>query len=264
MENLIISICLSSLLAGFAIYKKAFTKNGVIIALLLSILITYCGGVTGFVILVTTFLATMIAGKIAHTKRELIVQNTNQKHGKRDAVQVLANVGMGTLSLLLFYFTKDNIYLITYACVMASSLADSMASEIGVLAQGNPIDICTFKKTVKGISGGITRLGLCASLFGSFVIAFLFYLLTNSPLSTLLFITVLGFIGALIDSILCSLVQVKYQCPKCHKITEKKVHCNCTTNYLSGIKIIDNDFVNILNNVSVFILSILLLMQFHL
>ena len=261
MENILISLMLCSLLAGFALYKKALTNVGTFIAWVLSIIITYCGGLVGFVILLTVFMATIIIGKIFNKKRETILKNTNQKNGKRDSIQILANVGFGTISLLIYYFTKNEIYLITYACVMASSLADSMASELGVLSKKDPIDICTFKRIDKGISGGVTIFGLVSSMLGSLIIAMTFYLMNNNNLKILLFIVIAGFSGSLIDSALGSLFQVKYKCQKCNKITEKKEHCDNRTLYFKGIKIINNDIVNIINNFSVFVLSILLLSQ---
>ena len=259
MDNIIINICINSILAGIAFYKKSLTKFGAIVAWILSIVITYCGGTVGFVILLVTFLSVMVVGKISHKKRENIIKNINQKSGKRDSIQVLANVGVVTISLIIFYITKNDIFLITYACVMASSLADSIGSEIGVLSKQNQVDICSFKKTERGISGGVTILGLLFSLVGSFIIALSFYLLTDFNISILLFITALGFTGSIIDSILGSTIQVKYKCFKCNKITEKKEHCNNKTKYIKGISFINNDMVNFLNNISIFILSILFL-----
>ena len=259
MENILISITLSSLLALFAIYKKSFTIFGTFTAWILTIVITLCGGLSSFLILFTIFFATFIAGKLFSTKRDNIVKDINQKNGRRDFIQVLANIGIGTFSLIIYSFTKENTYLIAYACVMASSLADSMASELGVLSKKNPIDICSFKKIDKGISGGVTLLGTLSSLLGAFLIGLIFFINNIFNFKIIIFITILGFIGSLIDSILGSLIQVKYKCPKCHKITEKKEHCHNKALYFKGIKYVNNDTINILNNFCVFLLSIIFL-----
>ena len=69
----------------------------------------------------------------------------------------------------------------------------------------------------------------------------------------------MGFLGSLIDSILGSLVQAKYKCDICNKMTEKTIHCDKKTKLYNGIKIINNDVVNILNNAFTFIISLLIL-----
>ena len=261
MENLLVAILVSSIFALFSKYKKALTDAGTIMGWILSIVITFSLGIRGFTILLMTFVGTLVAGKIKHQKRDKIIKDINQKPGKRDFVQVFVNVGIGSLAASLFYITKDDIYVIVYACVMASSLADSMASEFGVLSKKNPIDICTFKRSARGISGGVSILGLCSSLLGSLVIGVTFYVMNGFNLFDLLFITGMGFMGALIDSIFGSLVQVKYKCAVCGKKTEKKEHCNKKTIYSRGIKFVNNDVVNFLNNLSVFVLSLIILIS---
>lgn len=258
MEKIICSLLFPFLLASFAFYKKALTNMGVVVAFLCAVIITYCGGFTSFCILAVTFLATTIVGKIKKKMRESIVKGINQKHGTRDTVQVLANVGIGTFALLLYQATKNPIFLFSYACVMASSLADSIASELGVLSKQHPIDICTLKPILKGMSGGVTPLGLASSLLGSFLIAMIYYIGMDTSILSLWTITIFGFVGSLIDSILGSLFQVKYRCIACNQMTEKKQHCKRPTVYVKGIKFMNNDVVNFLNNLSVFVLTIIL------
>ena len=188
MNNFLISIILSTLLASFALYKNSLTTNGLITAWLLSIIITFCGGISSYIILCATFLLTIISSKISHTKDKKTFNDINQKTGKRDCFQILANVGIGTISLLIYHFSNNEIFLIAYVCVMASSTADSMASEIGVLSKQQPINICTFKKVPKGISGGITLLGLLSSLIGALIIAVIYIFTTKINISTLIII----------------------------------------------------------------------------
>lgn len=257
--NILISILLSLILASYAYYKKSFTLFGSLLACIFSIIITFISGYIGFIILLITFFTTVIISKISKVKRNKIINDINQKHGRRDAIQVFSNVGLATISIIIYYFTKNNIYLITYACVMAASLADTIGSEIGVLSKSSSIDICTFKKITKGISGGISVLGIIFSFLGSLLIAVTYYFIAETSINILIFICLMGFLGSIIDSILGSLVQVKYFCKICNKYTERKEHCNKRTDYYKGIKIINNDIVNILNNLAVFIISIIIL-----
>ena len=124
-----------------------------------------------------------------------------------------------------------------------------MASELGVLSKGDPIDLCTMKKTPRGLSGGVSLLGLCSSLLGAAVIAAVYAIGKPWDISVPLQITLCGFAGALVDSIFGSLLQVKYRCPSCGALTEKKVHCDISGIPEHGLTWVTNDTVNFVNNV---------------
>ena len=258
MSDIMISVGCSSLLALLAIYKKALTRGGVGLAWLCSIIITYCGGLGSFAILAATFVFTMIAGKISGKKKEIaaIEKRVHAKSGKRDAMQIFCNVGLGTIVLLVGKLMGNSSALLVYGAIMAASSADSMASELGILSTKAPVDICTLRKTQRGLSGGVTVLGLMASLLGAFLIALIYLICTGGGLFPLVFITAAGFLGALIDSIMGSLLQAKYRCEVCGTVTEKKTHCDAATTPVKGFSCITNDIVNLLNNAAVAISSI--------
>jgi len=248
MYNLIISIILSLLLGALAFYKKAMTNSALILAIVLAFLITYFGGLCAYLILVAVFLGTVVANKIKKSERIKVNKNIIEKSGKKDIVEIIANVVTGAVFIILYKITKVNIYFLVYASIMAESLADSLASDIGVLSKKSPINILTLKKSEPGLSGNISALGLASSFFGSLIIAIIFSIF-NFQTSSLIIITLSGFLGAIFDSILGATIQVKYKCQKCSKIVEKKIHCEKETIYYKGIKIINNDTVNLISNV---------------
>ena len=55
---------------------------------------------------------------------------------------------------------------------------------------------------------------------------------------------VCAFVGVMFDSLLGSLMQVKYRCMLCSKITERRTHCDLPTEQVGGVYFIDNDVVN--------------------
>ena len=247
--NLGISIILSLLLGLIAHLKKALTMPALILAVLFSTLITYFGGITSFIILVVVFLGSII------TK----LFNKNKKRYKRKLIQIISNVGVGTLSLIIYKITANDIYLLIYASVMAESLADTLASDIGILSKREPINILTLKKGERGLSGNISLLGLISALVGSLLIGAIYYIGIEKNINSFLIIVLSGFLGSLVDSILGASIQVKYKCEKCKKITERKEHCGKKTNYYKGIKWIDNNLVNLLSNLIIFIILLMIL-----
>lgn len=256
--ELLFSIGLSAFLAFCAIYKKALTYFATLLAFLSSVVITYCGGIPAFLVLTLTFIGTLIADKFFIKRKEKIFDSTNEKHGRRDAIQVFCNVGVATIAILLYGIFKDGKFFWVYASVMASSLADSMASEIGVLTNGKTFDLRTGKVVEKGMSGGVSVLGLGASFIGAFTIA-LITMSFDFSFRFLCIVTLCGWFGAFIDSLLGALFQVKYRCSVCRKLTEKHMHCNHETIYQGGISWLNNDAVNLCNNIITFLISLLIL-----
>jgi uncharacterized membrane protein len=161
---------------------------------------------------------------------------------------MVCNIAVGAAMLLVWRFTDNRAFLIAYGAAMAASLADSMASELGVLSKKTPVDICTMKKTVPGLSGGVTLLGLGASLLGAAVIGAVF-IVFGGGFACFLIITATGFLGALADSLLGSALQGKFKCPICGMQTEKRAHCGTETKLYRGCAGVTNDLVNFLNNV---------------
>lgn len=256
--NITISIILSLLLASLSYIKKAMTKPALTLAFIFSIIICYYGGILSFIVLVTVFLSTIIAHKIKKEKRSKINNSIIEKSGTKDIFQIIANVATGVVFIIIYHFTNNIIFLVSYTCIMAESMADSLASDIGVLSKKEPINILTFKTSPRGLSGNISILGLIFALLGSFIIGIIF-MLFNPNLKYFLVIIISSFLGTIIDSILGASIQVKYKCPKCHKVTEKQEHCHIKTEYFKGIKLYNNDLVNLTSNILTGILSLLLL-----
>jgi len=59
-------------------------------------------------------------------------------------------------------------------------------------------------------------------------------------------ISVGGFCGAVLDSVLGATLQAKYVCRVCSKKTERAEHCGVKSTLVGGIDHLDNDTVNVL------------------
>ncbi len=239
-----------ALLAALAWWRKALTPSGLALAWALAVVICLCGGLGAFWVLAAVFVFTIAAGKLSKRIREPIEALLHAKGGRRDAVQIFCNVFTGAGMLLLRTLTGRDGFLWAYGGAMAASLADSMASELGVLSRRPPRDILTLRVAEKGLSGAVSCLGLAASALGAAIAAALCFAAWGGEQGAGLFFAVLcaGFLAALADSVLGAALQAKYRCPVCRRLTERRNHCDVQGTLERGLALITNDTVNLCNN----------------
>ena len=248
--RMLLALLLASVLAGLAAWRKALTKGALLLAWALALVICFCAGLAGYLALAATFVFTIAAGKLSGARRERVEKRLHAKTGRRDAVQIVCNVLTGALAALLWRLTGRTGFLWAYGGAMAASLADSMASELGVLSRRAPRDILTLQPTERGLSGGVTALGFGASALGAALAALVFALPADGPgFAAFLDVAAAGFFAAVCDSILGSALQVKYRCGVCGALTEKPVHCAVPGTPEKGLRWMTNDAVNLCNNI---------------
>ena len=241
-------ILLPSLLALFALYKKKITNSGIIAAWIMAIIITYVGGLYAFLALTSTFLLMIISDKVKESNRD----------EKRNIYQIFSNVLTATLALVIYYFKENEIFLVMYYAVLADSLSDTLASSIGSLSNKKAYNPITFNEMKKGESGAISSLGLSISFFGGMVIGGIYYL-NGGEIVNYLIIILMGALGSYIDSIMGAYLQAKYKCVKCKKVVECNKHCSKDAKLISGLMFINNDVVNLLSNIFIFVITYLIM-----
>ncbi|MGC8662286.1 MAG: DUF92 domain-containing protein [Candidatus Micrarchaeia archaeon] len=177
-------------------------KKGVFAAAVIAILLLIFGKNYGLFLLALLFVFLVLSA---------IVTDINKRKKKRIGLyeksrgwkNVLAN-GIIPLFIAVVYFFYSNyagnIILLGYIASIAAITADKFASEIGVL-DGKPIMLLTLKRVEKGISGGVTPLGLAASAFASFIISLGSFYISASML-VFFIILISGFLGNIVDSLL--------------------------------------------------------------
>ncbi len=264
MWNIVIGFLFSFVIA-FAGYKKeSLSLSGGVSAVILGTSLYYFGGIFFSAIMVAFFISSSILTKYKKGFKK-ILDDINEKGGKRDYIQVIANGLLGFIFALLFFVTQKHVFILAYATAFAASNADTWASELGVLSRSNPISIISFKKIERGMSGGVSPIGTIASALGAGFIGVIFtvgyilqYGINTSWLKLFILCSFCGFMGSLVDSLIGSTLQAKYLCTVCGKNTEKKLHHGSKTTHISGIKFINNDVVNFSSGLIVSIIAIAL------
>lgn len=242
------SVVLAVIVAFVTIRKKAFTVPAALSACAVLITVAVCSGWSGIVIVLAAYFTIFAVDMAVGNKSEKVTRAINQRTGARGIVQVIANALAATVAALASFIFKRPELMMVYAAALTECLADSLASDVGVLSKKDPIDICRMKRIKRGLSGGVSLLGTLSALAGCvlmFLVSWIFF-----GMSVRLAVTVIAIpmVGICIDSILGSLVQAKYKCTVCGKSTEKTIHCGAETSHVGGLKLINNDAVNIISN----------------
>jgi len=248
----------SAILGGFAAsgaigalaYRRgSLSRGGVAGAVLTGTTIFAGGGIAPAALLVTFFVS---SSALSHWRKGRKTDSTivqAEKGARRDLAQTLANGGAAALLVLVGRVYPPSPWLPALIGALATTNADTWATEIGLLNRRAPRLITTGRTVPPGTSGAISPLGTGAAAGGAALIGMVAGVgqrLTGGRAGGLLPLGIVaGLGGAFADSLLGATVQARYRCPRCGVATERTVHrCGTPTVLVGGFRAIDNDVVN--------------------
>ncbi|MDP4199445.1 MAG: DUF92 domain-containing protein [Bacteroidota bacterium] len=241
--NLLLGFCLAGSISFGAWRFRALDRSGAIAALLMGTIVFGFGGLAPSVALITFFLT----GSIFSALPGGIRMPTGDETSGRSWKQVTANGLIPVLAILTSWTIPAIAHPATIIALggIAAGTADSWATELGTRYGGPARDILTHRPSPPGASGGISVRGIGASLIGAFVIAFVgLFSVGHAQAWDILAVTVGGFLGAVGDSIIGSLIQARYLCPVCNSSVETPIHCTSHTLLVAGNTFVTNNVVN--------------------
>ncbi|MBN1137199.1 MAG: DUF92 domain-containing protein [Anaerolineae bacterium] len=257
IERLVAGLALSALIGGVGYWRRALSAGGVIGAVLVGTAIFGLGGWVWGLLLITFFVSSSWLSHYRQGIKERIADKF-AKGSRRDLGQALANGGLGALLAAAFALDPEPLFFAAFLGVMGAVNADTWATELGVLSRVPPRLITTGQEVAAGTSGGVTRLGVWASVAGALLIGAVATALTQAAsllkgggwqvaaIAYPLLAVTGGLAGSLFDSLLGATAQGVYFCDYCEKQTERRVHrCGQQTRLARGWEWLNNDVVNL-------------------
>lgn len=249
VEQIVLGMALGIGVSALAYLTGHLTVSGAFMAAIVGGLTFGFGGMIPAVLLILFFLSSSLLSRLGAEQKQTLA-GAFAKGGRRDIGQVLANGGVPVILAVLYGLTGGDIWLVGLAGALATSTADTWATEIGVLAGRKPYLITTGKRVEPGTSGAVTPEGTLAALGGAGVIGSVAWLLHGVG-NLVVFSIVGGLIGSILDSLLGATVQVIYHCSTCGKETERHPYhtCGSETHIQRGWPWLSNDGVNFASSV---------------
>lgn len=238
----IVPVVVTPVMIALVLKKQALTRVATLLAVILDIVVSLVFGNFGFLLLLSFLVFSVIVDKLK--KRRLRDDGISKKETARDGIQVIAN-GLPAMLMAIFYsFTFAPAFIAAYVAALAEALSDTVASGLGAFSR-RTFDPFRRSRCEKGISGGVSLVGTLSALVAAFALSFLALGFGMIDWRLALLAAIAAFVGQVFDSLLGSLVQIKYRCPVCDKITERRTCCNKLTVRYRGFEFFDNDVVNL-------------------
>ena len=212
-DDQMISIVLVATLLLVSKVRDMLDSSGLLAAMVVGITVSLLGHWTWLVLLVIfLFVGSMATKWRFEEKRALAIQESNE--GARGWRNVMANGAAASLVAIMSWFGEGDWYYLAVTCSVSVALSDTLASEIGSLDLRTR-SIITLEAVPPGTNGGMSPTGTVAALLGALIIAGGAVLLapvfgeSMSAISIFVTVTIVGWLGCQVDSVLGELLENK-------------------------------------------------------
>jgi uncharacterized protein (TIGR00297 family) len=204
-RNWWVSAAVTLIFAGFGRVVRGVTRSGAVAGAAVCFALIVGAGWAGFAALGAVFLLTWAATRIGSTRKRNL--GTAEARNGRNALQVLANIGVASVCALLYARLGDKRFLICAGAAMAEAAADTVSSEIGQAIGGVPRLLTSWKVVAAGTDGAVTLIGTLAGAAAAVVVAATSVLGGMFGWRKFLVCIAAGMIGTFVDSLLGATIE---------------------------------------------------------
>ena len=250
-DSLILRALIGALFAGvFAALARragALTSGGQWAAFVTGTTVAAAGWAWA-ALLVAYFVVSSVLTRVGAARKHARTAEVLSPSRARNGLQVAANGGLFALLVLLGELRGETLLSLAGLGALAAAAADTWATEVGLLWGGTPRSITTGRLVEPGVSGGVTAIGVGASLAAALLFGLLAPILigdgADAPgAARAIFLAAVA--GSIADSLLGATMQAKRWCASCRMWTERRVHsCGYRSAHAHGIRWMTNDTVN--------------------
>jgi len=249
------AVVVNGVLAAAAFWRKAVTVGGAAAGFLVGATIIILAGWTAWFCMGVFVVTSTVASRFG-SDRKSHLPLIQDKGDQRDAFQVLANGGAALLAAVGWALFGAFPWLVALAAAFAEANADTWSSELGVLSRRKPVSILTRRQIMPGMSGGVTAYGFAVAAGGSLTVAVVYVagsliFRSGGSITALLIaagiITLAGWAGSVVDSLLGATLQPLYLRPRTGDLTERRQSAGGRNARVRGVPFITNDVVNFLS-----------------
>ena len=212
--NLLISVALVMILMVISRIRKILNESGTWAAAIMGLVVAIGGHWTWLVTLLAFLSAGFFVTRWRYDEKKEMGFNEGED-GERDWTNVISNGGVPMLISLYAFITDDWQELLPiFVASVAVATSDTFASEVGCLDK-RVYMITTLKKCEPGLNGGFSPNGQIAALVGALLISLVATALgmlvgaeaLSSPVEFIVSISIIGFLGCQVDSLLGALLE---------------------------------------------------------
>lgn len=192
--DFLISFLIIILVFYWSYRQNALDLTGSVFATVFGLIIWHTQGFSFFLIILSFFIISYAGTQVKSSMKKDI----NNEQSTRSIDNVVSN------GLIPFFSALFGFNFIFFGSI-SSALADTLASELGVLSKRKPFMITDFREVLPGKDGAISTVGLLVSGLAGVIIAFLVAFTGSSEVHVLFLVIILsisGFLGSLFDSFL--------------------------------------------------------------
>lgn len=206
-QLLFLSILLVAMMVA-CVKTKKLTLPAALLAGGIGVVVFFAAAFKGVMLLVTFFVLSVLA--TAHKKGSKAKYHPESlQPGGRTAAQVFANGGVAAILavLIILYPLHKELFMFMMSASLASALADTLSSELGMVYGRRFYNILTLKKEQNGLDGVVSAEGTLFGTAGACLVGFAFFGFGKAGL----IVAIAGVLGNLMDSVLGAALERKHQ-----------------------------------------------------
>ncbi|MGH9380646.1 MAG: DUF92 domain-containing protein [Thermoanaerobaculia bacterium] len=196
--RLVLAVAVHLLLAWLAWRLGAVTRGAAVVGALLGVLFVWGAGWQGWLMLA----ALVGCGLGATFVGRAIKRSRGVLEGRRHTGQVLAKGAVPTVAVLFASAAALGPWNAAAAAALAAALADTLASELGVLGRGQACLLPRLRRVAPGTPGAVSLLGTLAAAAGAAIPGAVGLLAGLLPAATAVIAAVAGLVATLLESLM--------------------------------------------------------------